>query len=62
MFMIDNHSLIYLTQQGHSYCILFYIYVFLKNSLIIHEEKTKEITTVSVVLYVIKNNVNVHKL
>ena len=26
----------------------------IKNSLIIHEEKTKEITTVSVVLYVIK--------
>ena len=29
----------------------------LKNSLIIHEEKTKEITAVSVVLYVIKNHV-----
>jgi hypothetical protein len=32
----------------------------LKNS-IIHEEKTKKITAVSVVLYVIKNHVNLHK-
>jgi hypothetical protein len=29
-----------------------------KNSLRIHEEKRKEITAVSVVLYVIKNHVN----
>ena len=34
----------------------------LKNSLIIHEEKTKEITAVSVVLYVIKNHAHLHKL
>ena len=34
----------------------------LKNSLMIHEEKTKEITTMSVVLYVMKNHVNLHKL
>jgi hypothetical protein len=27
-----------------------------------YEEKTKEITTVSVVLYAIKNNVRLHKL
>ena len=33
-----------------------------KNSLIIHEEKTNEITAVSVVLYVIKNHVHLHKL
>jgi hypothetical protein len=32
------------------------------DSYIIHEENTKEITTVSVVLYVIKNHVNLHKL
>ena len=32
----------------------------LKNS-IIHEEKTKKITTVSVVLYVVKNHVHLHK-
>jgi hypothetical protein len=31
-------------------------------NLIIHEEKTKEITSVSVVLYVVKNHVNLHKL
>jgi hypothetical protein len=36
--------------------------LYLKNSLIIQEEKTKEITTVSVVLYVIKNHVHLHKL
>jgi hypothetical protein len=30
--------------------------------LIIHEENTKEITAVSVVLYVIKNHVHLHKL
>ena len=28
----------------------------------IHKEKTKEITAVSVVLYVIKNHVDLHKL
>jgi hypothetical protein len=37
-------------------------YLTLKNSLIIHEEKIKEITAVSVVLYVIKNHVHLHKL
>ena len=36
--------------------------IFLKNSLIIHEEKTKKIATMSVVLYVIKNQVHLHKL
>jgi hypothetical protein len=35
---------------------------YVKISLIIHEEKTKEITTASVVLYVIKNHDNLHKL
>jgi hypothetical protein len=30
--------------------------------LIIHEKNTKEITAVSVVLYVIKNHVHLHKL
>ena len=34
----------------------------LKNALIITEEKTKEITTVSVVLYVIKDHIRLHKL
>ena len=34
----------------------------LKKSLRIREEKTKEITAVSVVLYVIKNHVHLHKL
>jgi hypothetical protein len=34
----------------------------LQLSLIFHEEKIKEITTVSVVLYVIKNRVYLHKL
>ena len=32
------------------------------NSLNIHEENTKKITAVSVVLYVIKFHVNLHKL
>ncbi len=36
------------------------IYV-LNNSLKIHEENTKKITAVSVVLYVIKFHVNLHK-
>jgi hypothetical protein len=34
----------------------------LKHLLIIHEEKTKETTALSVVLYVIKNHVHLHKL
>ena len=34
----------------------------LKNSLQINEENTKKITAVSVVLYVIKFHVNLHKL
>ena len=34
----------------------------LKNSLKIHEENTKKITAVLVVLYVIKFHVNLHKL
>jgi hypothetical protein len=33
-----------------------------KNSLIIHEKNTKEITAVSVVLYVIKNQVHLYIL
>jgi hypothetical protein len=33
----------------------------LKNTLIIHEENTKEITTVSVVVHVKKNQVNLHQ-
>ena len=37
-------------------------HVILKNSLTIHEENTRKITTVSVVLYVIKFHVNLHKL
>ena len=36
--------------------------LYFEKSLIIHEEKTKEITAVSVVLYVIKNHVHLHKL
>ena len=36
-------------------------YLLLKNSLKIHEENTKKITAVSVVLYVIKFHVNLHK-
>jgi hypothetical protein len=36
--------------------------MYFKNSLIILEEKTKEITVMSVVLYVIKNNVHLHEL
>ena len=35
---------------------------YFKKALIIHEGKTKEITAVSVVLYVIKNPVHLHKL
>ena len=34
------------------------VFAILKNSLIIHKEKTKEITSMSVVLYLIKNHVN----
>ena len=35
--------------------------MFLKNSLKINEENTKKITAMSVVLYVIKFHVNLHK-
>jgi hypothetical protein len=35
---------------------------YLKNSLPIHVENTKEITAVSEVLYVVKNHVHLHKL
>ena len=34
----------------------------LKTHFIIHKEKTNEITGVSVVLYLIKNHVNLHNL
>ena len=37
-------------------------YVNLNNSLKIHEENTKKITALSVVLYVIKFHANLHKL
>ena len=37
---------------------LMVMYCKFKNSLIIHKEKTKEITAMSVVLYLIKNHVN----
>ena len=36
--------------------------VYLKKSLKIHEENTKNVTTVSVILYVIKFHVNLHTL
>ncbi len=38
------------------------IKLYLNNSLKIHVENTKKITAVSVVLYVIKFHVNLHKL
>ena len=38
------------------------LYTVLNNSLKMHEENTKKITAVSVVLYVIKFHVNLHKL
>jgi hypothetical protein len=48
------------------YCIniyiLLYIYIYLKNSLIIQEQNTKKNHKRVVVLYVIKNHVNLHKL
>ena len=40
----------------------FALYIFLKNSLIIHEENTKKNHKRVVSLYVIKNHVNLHKL
>ena len=39
----------------YPYFIALVIYLLLKNSLIIHEQNTKEITTVAVVLYLIKH-------
>ena len=39
-----------------------YIYIYLKNSLIIQEENTKKNHKRVVSLYVIKNHVNLHKL
>ena len=39
-----------------------YLKNYLNNSLKIHEENTKKITAVSVVLYLIKFPVNLHKL
>ena len=38
------------------------IYIYLKNSLIIQEQNTKKNHKRVVVLYVIKNHVNLHKL
>jgi hypothetical protein len=56
--------------HGQFEFLLFYNFVMIDRyyyflnviSLIIHEEKTKQITAVSVVLYVMKNHVNLHKL
>ena len=45
-----------------SYIIYMYIYIYLKNSLIIQEENTKKSHKRVVSLYVIKNHVNLHKL
>jgi hypothetical protein len=42
--------------------IYIYIYIYLKNSLIIQEQNTKKNHKRVVVLYVIKNHVNLHKL
>ena len=39
-----------------------YIYIYLKYSLIIHEEKTKEISGMTVVVYLIQNSADLHKL
>ena len=38
------------------------LYIYLKNSLIIQEQNTKKNHKCVVVLYVIKNHVNLHKL
>ena len=40
-----------------AFLLVYLIKGWLKNSLIIHEEKRKEITTLSVVSYVIKNHI-----
>jgi hypothetical protein len=42
--------------------VLIYIYIYFKNSLIIQEQNTKKNHKRVVVLYVIKNHVNLHKL
>ena len=42
--------------------IYMYMYIYFKNSLIIQEQNTKKNHKRVVVLYVIKNHVNLHKL
>ena len=44
------------------YIYIIYMYIYLKNSLIIQEQNTKKNHKRVVVLYVIKNHVNLHKL
>ena len=48
--------------QATVYLMLFLLYIYLKNSLIIQEQNTKKNHKRVVVLYVIKNHVNLHKL
>ena len=50
----------FINSSVNVYCTI--IKLHLNNSLKIHEENTKKITAVSVVLYVIKFHVNLHKL
>ena len=49
-------------QPSSNVAVLFVTYIYLKNSLIIQEQNTKKNHKRVVVLYVIKNHVNLHKL
>ena len=60
-FLVYNEKR-FLNLLNYSPMKLLGVQISLKNSLIIREENTKEITAVSVVLYVIKNHVNLQKL
>ena len=64
---LDTSAQINIINEFHKYKYIYiYIYlynnIYLKNSLIIQEQNTKKNHKRVVVLYVIKNHVNLHKL
>ena len=63
MYIMVLYIYIYIVQSADMHVSASYAsYIYLKNSLIIQEQNTKKNHKRVVVLYVIKNHVNLHKL
>ena len=57
--MADMEAFLEVSFRPHRGYIYIYIFII---SLIIHEEKTKEISDMTVVVYLIQNSADLHKL